>query len=192
MREIISMLVVLSAICGVSGLTLSFLKQTTAPTIRAQVLKYIQGPAITSVFSQADNKPLEEYKDFTLKDGKTVVTVFPYKQNNKLIGVALEAKGGGYGGDIGVIVGFNIEKDTLLGIGITEHKETPGIGSAVALPKFTNQFKGKGLDINLSSRGGKIDAISGATISSTGTVTAVQSAVNIYKELKANITSQWQ
>lgn len=190
MREILSMIVVLSCICAASGFSLAYLKQTTAPTIEAQVLTYVQGPAIERVYPGADNKPVEERKPFHVNDRK--VMVFPYMQGGKLVGVALENKAGGFGGDIGVMVGFNIENDTLLGIGVTTMSETPGLGTKIAEPKFSGQFGGKGLDVEMTSKGGSIDAISGATISSVGAVSAVQNAVKDYKALKAEIQMTWQ
>lgn len=190
MREIISMIVVLSAICAASGFSLAFLKEQTAPIIEAQVLKNVQGPAIGQVFPAADNKPVEERMPFELEGRK--IMVFPYKQKGKLVGVAFESKSKGYGGDIGVMVGFNITNDTLLGIGVTESKETPGLGTKVGEPKFTGQFKGVGMNVDLKSKGGTVDAISGATISSMGTLSAVQTATKEYQALKADIQKTWQ
>ncbi len=190
MREILSMIIVLSAICGASGFALSYLKESTAPIIENQVLTYVQGPAIKRVFPAADNDPIAERKTFSA-DGQKLV-VFPYKQGGALVGVAFESKGKGYGGDIGVMVGFDLARDTLLGIGVTEMKETPGLGSLVGEPKFSNQFAGKPLEVDLKSKGGNIDAVSGATISSTGTVAAVQAAAKTYKDLKAELQKNWQ
>lgn len=191
MRETLHMITVLGLICAISGFSLSFLKEETAPIIAEQILINVQGPAVHKVFSPAENDPLAERKVFTLEDGRSV-TVFPYKKNGAIMGVALENTGPGYGGDIGVIVGFDLARDTLLGIGITESKETPGIGSAVAEPRFAGQFAGKALAVELSSKGGNIDAISGATISSTGTIIAVQNAAADYKSLKNAIINAWK
>ncbi|MDR0338914.1 MAG: FMN-binding protein [Desulfovibrio sp.] len=190
MREIVSMIVVLSAICAASGFSLAYLKQTTQPTIEAQVLTYVQGPAIERVYPAASNKPVEERKAFELEGRK--VMVFPYKDGDKLLGVALENKAGGFGGDIGVMVGFNLSNDTLLGIGVTTMSETPGLGTKVAEPKFSKQFVGSGLSVDLKSKGGNIDAVSGATVSSTGAVAAVQAAARDYQALKAEIQKTWQ
>ena len=42
--------------------------------------------------------------------------------------VAFESSGGGFGGDIGVIVAVNVETDEIVGIAVTTHTETPGVG----------------------------------------------------------------
>lgn len=190
MRESLNMIIVLSLICSISGFVLSTLKKTTAPVIEMQVLTYVQGPAIKRVCPSATNDPIAERKSFEW-EGRNIV-VFPYKQEGTLVGVALESKGKGYGGDLGVMVGFNMNNDTLLGIGITEMRETPGLGTKVALPAFTGKFTGKPLQVELSSKGGTIDAISGATISSSGAVSAVQSAIKDFQALKAEIQKTWQ
>ena len=51
MGEIIRMIVVLSAICGLSGLTLATLRDATAERIVLQELTFVKGPAIEQVFS---------------------------------------------------------------------------------------------------------------------------------------------
>ena len=190
MLAIIRMVVVLAAICGLSGFALSYLKLTTAPRIEEQVLTYVQGPAILKVFADIDNSPIAERKKFALPDGRTV-TVFPGKKDGKLTGVALEDFGKGFGGDVGVMVGFDVNRDTLTGIGITTMKETPGLGTRVAAPGFTGQFPGKPADVKLKSQGGEIDAVSGATISSAGALTALGNAAKVYAALKPEIVKAW-
>lgn len=190
MAAILKMLVVLSAICGIAGFALSYLKMITAPTIEEQVLAYVQGPALQRVFVGIDNAPVAERRKFALSDGRPV-TVFPARKGGKLVGVALENTGKGYGGDVGVMVGIDPARDVLVGIGITTMKETPGIGTLVGEPAFTRQFPGKPLEIGLKSQGGDIDAVSGATISSSGAATAVANAAKAYKELKPEILKAW-
>ena len=100
--------------------------------------------------------------------------------------------GTGFGGDIGIMVGFDVTNDKLLGISVTTMKETPGLGTMIAETKFTKQFPGKGLDIKLTSQGGNIDALSGATVSSTGAVQAVGKATKSYSALKAELLKAWK
>ncbi len=191
MREIMSMIIVLSMICGVSGLALSYLKISTAPLIEEQVLTYVQAPALNTIFADISNDPIAERQKFDF-DGQQI-TVFPFKQKGKLVGVALETYGPGYGGDIGVMVGFNVLNDMLAGIGVTTLKETPGLGMRITEPKYMVQFSGQDpKTINLSSQGGSIDAVSGATISSNGTIVAVKKADEIYSKLKDTFMKTFQ
>lgn len=190
MGDIIRMIVVLSALCGLSGFALSYLKMVTAPGIEEQVLTYVQGPAIKRVFATMENDPIADRMNFSLPDGRRIY-VFPAMQGGKLVGVAIEDMGKGYGGDVGVMVGFNVADDSLAGIGTTSLKETPGLGMRIAEPAFTGQFVGTGLPVALKAQGGSIDAVSGATISSSGAVTAVNNAAQVYKALKPEILKKW-
>lgn len=185
MREILKMIVVLSVICGLSGLTLASIKQFTAPYIEEQELTYVQGPSIRAVFENCDNDPVKERKTFQVPGSGEKITVFPARENGRLVGVAFETKARGYGGELGVMTGFTFEPNGMAGISMTTLKETPGIGARVAKHGFTGQFRGHGLEqLALRSQGGDIDAVSGATISSTAAMAAVGQALNIYSALK--------
>ncbi len=193
MLAMIKMVVVLSLICAMSGFALSYLKMSTAERIENQVLTFVQSPAIVSVFPYADNDPLAERQKFALPDNpEREVVVFPYKKDGKLLGVAIENFGVGYAGDLGVMVGFNVENNNLMGIGITITKETPGFGSRVGEESYTKKF----IDIPsetiaLTSDGGTIDSLAGATISSVAAVVAVQNATKEYMMLKDQILATW-
>ena len=191
MPGIVRMILVLSLFCGLSGFALALVRHTSTPLIEIQVLTFVQKPAIETVFGAIENNPFTEREKFTLPDGKSV-TVFPAKRGGKLYGVALEEFSKGYAGDVGVIVGINTQNSKLIGIGVTTMKETPGLGTLVAAPKFSNQFKGAPLETALRARGGTIDAISGATISSVAVVESVRKAVAVYEQLKGEIASVWQ
>ena len=193
MREILKMIVVLTCISGISGFALSSLKQMTAPTIELQLLTFVQGPSLKQVLPDYTNDPVKDRKKFDNPlTGKPVI-VFPLKVDGALKAVAVEGFGGGYGDNIGAMVGFNPENDSLVGVGITVQKETPGIGSRAFEPAFLDQFKGiSDTQAKLKSQGGIVDAVSGATISSTGTVAAVQDAGKIYSALKDQIVTAFK
>ncbi|WP_147821239.1 RnfABCDGE type electron transport complex subunit G [Salidesulfovibrio onnuriiensis] len=195
MKEMIKMVVVLSLICSLSGLTLASVRKVTKPFIEEQVLTYVQGPAIAQVFSDYDNNPVKDRKSFALENGSEL-TVFPFLKNGKLDGVAFESFARGFGGDIGVMVGFSYDptsgKSSLSSIGVTTMKETPGVGTRISGPDFGAQFKGHSLEgVNLASKGGDINAIAGATISSTGAVDAVKQAVAQFNEIKDKLPTAW-
>ena len=191
MKEAIKMIAVLTLICGMFSVTLATLKQATESRIEEQVLTYVQGPAISEVLNGYDNSPVKDRKKFNIPGMKNRVTVFPAIKDGKLLGVALETFAKGYGGEVGVMVGFNLIDNNLSGIGITTMKETPGVGSRVAGHGFTSQFKGHSTTLELTSKGGNIEGVSGATISSTASVEAVKQAVSIFQKIKPQITQAW-
>jgi len=184
------MILVLSLICGLSGLTLATVRQATSERIEEQVMTFVQGPALEQIFSDYDNNPVKDRKTFDLPNGP--VTVFPALKDGKLTGVAIETFGKGYGGDIGVMVGFATDGSKLEGIGITTMKETPGLGARLVEAEYRDQFKDHSTDkIALKKQGGDIAAISGATISSNGSVAAVNDAVKIFNQIKDKLPSAW-
>jgi len=196
MREILKMIVVLAVITGVSGLLLAGVNEGTREQRKRQILQFVKGPAVEDVLRGASNNPLNDVKELPVASGEAggeagagVVDIFPGYKDGKLWAVALEDSGKGFGGDVGVIVGIDVESDELLGIGITTSKETPGLGSRVAEPSFRANFKGLALDtpVKVVADGGPVDAISGATISSRAVCAAVNDAVAFYLRNKTKI-----
>jgi electron transport complex protein RnfG len=114
--------------------------------------------------------------------------IFVIYSDGEQIGYAFEAVGSGYGGDIKILVGLE-DETTIKDITIVSHTETPGLGEKVTASAFTDQFTGLSVeDVALSRDGGKIDAITGATISSTAVVNAVRETalekVKLLKEIE--------
>jgi electron transport complex protein RnfG len=188
MAELVRLFIVTLAISAFSGGLLTTLHHSLSERIAYQELKFVRGPAILQVMEGSSNDPLVDR--FKLMDGEKersfYIGVFDGKPNV----VALETFGKGYDGDIGVIVGVNVEKDEIVGISITTHTETPGVGARVKTdPVFATQFKGLPAKDPVKTRteGGPVDAISGASFSSKGVVSAINDAQDIYKRLKTEI-----
>jgi len=101
------------------------------------------------------------------------------------IGFAFLAIGKGYGGDIDILVGLE-DETTLKGIAVIAHAETPGLGDKILNPDFTDRFVGVDItDVAVPDEGGKIDAITGSTISTKAVIDAVRTtAMEKVNELK--------
>jgi electron transport complex protein RnfG len=141
MREMIQMVVVLTVLSFVSGGLLAYVKDGTKEKIEFQQLTFVKGPAIKEILKGATNDPITDR--FKLKDGDTERSFFVGVFDGKPHVVAFESSGKGYGGDIGVMVGVNLEDDKIVGVGVTTHSETPGVGSrAKTDPTFVAQFPG--------------------------------------------------
>jgi len=188
MREMIKLFVVITLFSSLAGGLLAVVRSGTAERIEYQQLKFVKGPTIIEIMKGCSNDPLVDR--FKIADGKKernfFVGVFEGKPNT----VALESFGKGFGGDIGVIVAVNLEDDKIVGIGVTTHSETPGLGSRTKTdPSFKSQFKGLPIKepFKVKPDGGKIDALSGATISSRGVCGAVIKSAEIYMRLKPTI-----
>lgn len=191
MRDIIKMVVVLGLISGVAGALLAGVRMGTMEKIEYQELKYVKGPVIMEVLKGCTNDPVKDR--FKLKYGKKEVNFFPAVFDGKLNVVAFETTGDGFGGDIGMVMAVNIENDTVAGVGITTHKETPGVGSlAKDSDSFKNSFKNLPLtsEIKVKKDGGKVDAVSGATVTSRGVCVGANLGAEMYKKLKGEIVAK--
>ncbi len=191
MREMISMIVVLTVLTAVSGGLLAAVEKKTKPQIEEQVLKFQKAPAIKQILTDVTNDPIQERFDVTADD--TTLQVFPGVLGDGKKAVAFEAKGTGFGGPVGLMVAINLDSDEIIAVRVTTHSETPGIGSKAKDDlSFVDQFAGKAMSANfaLKGGGGEIDAISGATVTSGGVSQAALAAQALYKKLKPEIVKQ--
>ncbi|WLD57078.1 electron transport complex subunit RsxG [Salinispirillum sp. LH 10-3-1] len=99
---------------------------------------------------------------------------------------------GGYTGDIHLLVALNRE-GRLLGVRVTEHRETPGLGDAIEADKsnWIRQFDGRSLFSPLPGQwavqkdGGEFDQLTGATITPRAIVRAVRGSLEFFGENQA-------
>ena len=191
MREMISMIVVLTVLTVISGGLLAAVKSGTEEQIEIQVLKFQKAPAIESIFPDAANDPLAER--FKVKIDDLELQVFPTKLSDGSKAVAFETKGTGFGGPVGLMVGVNLDTDKIIEVRVTTHSETPGIGSKAKDDlSFVSQFIDLSMDknFNLKGNGGVIDAISGATVTSNAVSLAAVQATEVYQKFKSEIVKQ--
>jgi len=188
MNELVKMVVVLTILSAFSGGLLAAVRNGTMERIEYQQLINDKGPAIKKILENASNNPMED--KFKIKDGKNDISFFVGIIDGKANILVFEGMGKGYGGALGLMVGVNIDEDKIIGVGVTTHKETPGIGSRAKTESgFTAQFAGFSIneECKVKDEDGKVDALSGATITSKGVCSAVTAAGDIYKRLKPQI-----
>ena len=195
MRELVRMVVVLAAICACSGLVLSFTNQATQAQRENQLLKFVKGPSIQAVLSDYDydNDPIQDRMALPMgkdKDGNPLEkTIFLAKKDGQVTAVAYASSGSGYGGEIEVMVGLSLD-GKLTGISVMTHSETPGLGARITETVFTEQFRGLPLEggVQLSSDGGAIDGVSGASFSSKGVISAINAAMKLFPKVKEEVS----
>jgi len=191
MREMIKMVVVLTILSFSSGGLLAYIRNETQDKIENQQLKFVKGPAISAILEGASNDPLSDR--FKLKDADKDRSFFVGVFNGEANAVAFESFGKGFGGELGVMVGVSTKDDKIIGVGITTHSETPGIGSrAKSDPTFAAQFKGLSIGdtYKVKAEGGQVDAVSGATLTSRGVSVALTDAGKIYNRLKPQLAEK--
>ena len=162
----------------VSGFLLSFVFSSFQEDISENNKKTIL-EGVKSIIIGSDNieGPLTEDSTFTYYIGK--------KEDGSIAGYAIISSAKGYNGENKILVGFDENAETITGIVITEQAETPGLGARITENSFREQFKNQSSIVPLSivkgikpeeAGDGEIAAISGATISSSSVVDAVNIA----------------
>jgi len=193
MREMISMIVVLTVLTAVSGGLLAAVRSGTMSRIEGQIFTYQLAPAMNEIFTDVKNNPAKE--KFSLKFNDTEFNFYPAKLGDGSKAVAFETHGSGFAGPVGLMVGINLDTDSIVGARVTTHSETPGLGArAKDDPTFVSQFSGMSLDKKFAIRGdgGDIDGMSGATFTSKGVCLAAKEAKTIYRKLKPEILKKIQ
>ena len=181
----------------VSALILAVVSGVAQGPIKAAELRNATA-ALKEVLPAFDNEPSQ---------CKTVVngiTFYGARKNGKLIGIAAEGSNKlGYAGNITAVIGFEAD-GAIRAILITNQNETPGLGTKACERKhlktifnfwkpapaglapnaFLDQFKGKkDGSYKVTKDGGKIDYITGATVTSRA-ITAL--AADIQQTLLKN------
>lgn len=177
MKEIIRMIVVTTLISAFSAAWLASLNSGLKKRIIRQQDIYIRGPAIKELLAGAPNDPLSDRLVIAYKEKE--ITIYPWIEKGKIKRVALEWAGkGGYGGDVIVMTAVDLTAGKVTGVKVTQHKETPGVGTRAMTRSYLRKYKGLPInaDIKLKRDGGQIDAVSGATHSSEAIADAVNKA----------------
>ncbi len=201
MKGSIKMVFVLTLISLLAGLALGGLHQLTHELAQNNILKFKKIPAVADIYEvmagklpPAEREVIEEgllaEKRFVdLGDGEPPTLFFIIRKDGEPYAVALESFGAGFGGDLGVMIGFEIASEKLLGVGITTMSETPGIGTKARDESFLKQFRGMSRETVFKVRKDKggIDAISGATISSRAVAQAIELADEFYEQHREEI-----
>jgi Na+-translocating ferredoxin:NAD+ oxidoreductase subunit G len=191
MREIGRLVLVLGLICSLSASSLAYLRTSLAPRIERQSDFYVRGPALERLFGLPADDLLGQ--KITIAAQRVEYPVFYLREENRVTGLAVEAAGrGGYGGDIVIMIGLDLNTDRILGVEIVSHSETPGLGAQVEKPAFRKQWTGLDLDQSIALRGsgGQVDAISGATFSSAAMIDGTQQIVELIRDHKTEILAQ--
>jgi len=191
MREIIKLIAVLTTICAISAGLLALVKNVTQEA-RDQARREETLRAIRAVLPAGyDNEPDMTTVSITDQTGQTR-TIYLGFNNNRLTGYAFETSDPkGYGGKISLMLGLTPD-GTVVGIEITDQKETPGLGTKISDPEFRAEFQGKSLtsvEWKVQKDGGPFSQFAGATISPRSVVNAVNRGLHFFKENKSEIES---
>ncbi|MFH1468264.1 MAG: RnfABCDGE type electron transport complex subunit G [Pseudomonadota bacterium] len=199
-EQIWFMVLVLGGISVVAGALLAGVKGWTDPIIEKNMLEQKIKPSLDVFFEPLglDNDPIADRVKLELgRDDMgrlQQLTVFKGKKGGAIVAVAMTTTTASFGGDLTVLTAIDVAKGTVLGVKALDCKDTPGLGARVVDGKepFILQWPGQPIagGVALTSDGGKVDAISGATISSDAFTAAVNRAITLLGEKNAEIMGE--
>ncbi len=192
-RNLAGLAVVLLLAVLLIGGTWQYTRQRIADNAARQILA---GISVVLPGILYDNEP---NKDRVLQDtgaGQPLPIYRARRNGSPVAAVVTVSAPDGYVGPIRMLVGIAAD-GRVLGVRITAHQETPGIGAAIATepPTWLAGFVGRSLTDppearwNLRTDGGEFDAIAGATVSSRATLAGVRTAVQYFNTHRDEIFS---
>jgi electron transport complex protein RnfG len=129
---------------------------------------------------------------------KTMQTAYIARQDEQTVAIAMTSTApDGYNGNIELIIAINMD-DSISGVRVLKHQETPGLGDKVELRKSTwiNNFTGKKLLSENDNRwavtkdNGMFDQFTGATITPRAVVKAVRKTLLYFKDNKHSLLTR--
>lgn len=171
-KQYIMCVVVLTAICLFISGALALVNDITLPVITEAGIARAEAARI-EVLPEADG-----FEEVILEGKPDSVTQIFEATNGAGYVMMLTVKG--YGGNIELICGINSE-GRITQTKTLSHGETAGLGAKIDTEEYKSQYVGK--DSSLEG----VDAISGATISSTAYKNAINDAFTAY-EMAAGIS----
>lgn len=177
-EDIIKPVGVLLAICIIIPLALSVTNKVTAKKIaeleNENSKKNMQSLVSADDFEKCSDGGIEYYT--AIKGGETAAYIFTESAK-------------GYGGDVSVMTAVKPD-GTVAGVAILDvSNETPGLGQNAAKGSFYSQYAGLKKGVSLIKNGAKaenneVDAVTGATITSTAVTRAVNAALDDFEKVK--------
>ncbi len=171
MKKILGLIVSLTLISGICAGVLAYVNAITQKPIEQMKIAQAEAAA-KAVLPAGVERVTHENGIYT-----------GYNAAGQVLGYALEGRdAGGYGGDIVLMVGFEADKQTVVCYQKLQAAETPGLGSKLTAPEFANQFTGQNATtLAVQKDGGRIEAITAATITSRAVCRAIAHAATRLK-----------
>lgn len=183
-EDIIKPVGVLLAICIIIPLALSVTNKVTAKKIaeleKENSKKNMQSLVSADDFEKCSDGGIEYYT--AIKGGETAAYIFTESAK-------------GYGGDVSVMTAVKPD-GTVAGVAILDVSgETPGLGQNAAKESFYSQYAGLKKGVSLIKNGAKaenneVDAVTGATITSTAVTRAVNAALDDFEKVKGETVGE--
>ena len=187
-KYIVKLTVTLLGTCLIVALLLGLVNGVTAGPI-AEINQQKTEAAMLAVVSDPDNTTFSDALELSgnmtaaaTAAGGTLNEMYEVQVNGEAAGYAVKVTASGSQGSIEMMVGVDAE-GAVTGVSVVNHSETSGIGTKVVGNEPTasgvgvlDQFIGKSAADGTLTVGTNVDAITGATITSSAVMSAVNSA----------------
>ena len=173
--QVLKLTVILFLVSAITSGVLGFTNQLTEERI-AEQKRLKTAMAYNAVLPyDGDYTPVEDF------DSEMYPTVDSISKAGDA-GYVVELTFSGAQGSITAAVGVD-NNNTVTGVSIIGHSETPSLGARITEDSFRDMFVGETEGVALTKSGGNIEAITSATISSQAVVDAVNTAIEVVKDL---------
>ena len=186
LKDILLPTLALFLICLIATALLALTNDVTAGTIEENETK-TAAESRKEVLPEVDGIAVVTYtEDTALSDAVTYCE--GKDESGSTIGYIFTNSAKGYGGDVKVMVGYDLG-GTIVGFKVlSASDETPGLGQNSTKEEFWQRFIGKSgtleVEKNTATKDNSIVAITSATITSKAVVKAVNEATAAYNDLK--------
>lgn len=190
-KDIVKPALILAIICILFTGALAYINAITEPIIEENTILAEQ-ESLKNVFSGAENflepKSADQLKAEGYSVSEKIGKVYEAQKDGESLGYVVEVTSRGYGGVIKMFVGID-KTQSITGVVLTSHNETPGLGAKGAEPKFKDQFVGAIPEKEYfvvktaPNADNEIQAVSGATITSKAVTSGVSDAVALVRSM---------
>ena len=181
-KEFISPILVLVLICFAVTFLLAFMYGITKPIIDKNTAA-AASEARSALLEEADGKFSDAGAELVVYEDKKVYATECYTADNGS-GMVVTVESNSYGGMLTAMVGINKDGE-ITGVQITDHADTPGVGTKAQDPGHLSQYEGKaelGSD-NIKAHADDIVEVTGASVSSGAVHKAVYCALEQFKQM---------
>lgn len=178
-----NMVISLAAITLIASAAVGLVFQVTAEPI-AQAAVAATNAALSEVLPEFDDTSLQ-----TLNIDDLSIDVYTATKNSECVGYAIKSSTkNGFNGLIVLMVGMTPAGE-VINVSVLQQAETPGLGTKMADDgnPLLKSIKGKVLskvDLRVKKKGGDVDALTAATISSEAYLDAIQRAQKAFEMVK--------
>ncbi len=178
-KEYIYPVIILTLICAVTTALLAVTNYFSEPVIKTNLALSAKQTRM-ELLPEADDFTDETTAAGSLASNEKAYVTEIYKANNGS-GYVYTVKSTSFGGEMTMMVGINA-KGEVTGVKVTEHADTPGVGTKDHDPEYLDQYEGM-TDLksdNVKKEPG-FEFITGASVTGTAIHQGVYAAIDQFK-----------